>query len=298
VTSGLFAQFLRGLGSHDLIVQTADGTLLPGELGERIINHYTFFTAFKTPAEYRLVTDGRTLGTLPIDYPIVPGQFLIFGGTRWRVTSVDAQHNVIDLTPAPGGRPPLFRGTEIPVHDRVRQQMRDIYRSGDIPSYLDAAARDLLKEARANFARLGLVESQVIACGGDALLFPWMGSRVMNTIYLQLQRYGRSVTLDGLAISVDDCEPRELYRLLRKVVAEGPADGPSLAADASNKVVEKYDAFLPEELLSLDYASRRLDPIGAWETLRGILEGAPTATQAQVQHAPATTAPPKAPRSQ
>jgi len=275
VTTKLFARFLQGLGSHDLIIQTSDGTLLPGVAGERVVNHYSFFTAFKSPEEYRLVSGGRTLGTLPIDYPLVSGQFLIFGGTRWRVTSVDPKHNVIDLVPAPGGRPPLFKGTEVPVHDRVRQAMLDVYRSGDIPSYLDVAARDLLEEARENFARIGLVETQVIPNGSQTLLFPWMGSRVMNTIYLQLQGRGLDVTLDGLAIGIDDCDPRQLYDLLEEVVSEGPADGPTLASNASNKAIEKYDVFLPEALLSLDYASRRLDPAGAWKALRGILAARP-----------------------
>jgi ATP-dependent Lhr-like helicase len=34
-------------------------------LGEKIVNHYSFYTVFQTPEEYRLVTDsGQSLGTL------------------------------------------------------------------------------------------------------------------------------------------------------------------------------------------------------------------------------------------
>jgi superfamily II DNA/RNA helicase len=279
VDARMFAEFLRGLGAHDLIAQAADGTLLPGGVGERIINHYSFYTAFTTPEEYRLVSDGRTLGTLPIDYPVAEGQFLIFAGRRWRVTRVEPEQKVIDLVPAPGGRPPQFGGTGISVHDNVRQEMLKVYRSGDIPIFLDAGARGLLTEARANFARLGLVENEIIASGDQALLFPWMGSRVMNTLFLQLQQRGVDACLQGLAIAVDRHTPDQLRDLLRQVVAEGPADGAVLAAQASDQLLEKYDRFLPERLLAIDYASRQLDPVGAWSTARRIADGAPERRQ-------------------
>lgn len=299
VDARMFAQFLRGLGAHDLIAQATDGTLLPGGVGERIINHYSFYTAFTTPEEYRLVSDGRTLGTLPIDYPVGEGQFLIFAGRRWRVTWVEPEHKVIDLVPAPGGRPPQFSGTGISVHDRVRQEMLAVYRSGDIPVFLDATARDLLAEARANFARLGMAESAIIASGDQALLFPWVGSRVMNTLFLQLQQRGVGACLQGLAIAVDDHTPERLRAVLRELVAEGPADGPKLAAQASDLLLEKYDRFLPDGLLAVDYASRQLDPLGAWNAARRIAEGAPrearrrptSATGSPLGEAPVTVPP-------
>jgi hypothetical protein len=38
-----------------------------------------------------------------------------------------------------------------------------------------------------------------------------------------------------------------------------------LALCAGNKMLDKYDPYLSEELLAEDYASRALDPAGAWE---------------------------------
>ncbi|RYG48748.1 hypothetical protein EON79_03520, partial [bacterium] len=50
---------LRRLHEKKLIVQSSDGTLLAGEVGERLVNHYSFYSAFATPEEYRLVHYGR-----------------------------------------------------------------------------------------------------------------------------------------------------------------------------------------------------------------------------------------------
>ena len=91
-------------------MQSNDGLLLHGQLGERIVNHYSFYAAFTTPEEYRLVSGDRTLGTIPIDRPIVEGSFLIFGGRRWYVMEVDAVKKVIVLEPAKGGKAPIFGG--------------------------------------------------------------------------------------------------------------------------------------------------------------------------------------------
>lgn len=268
VDASMFATLLRSLGDHDLIAQARDGTLVHGGLGERIVNHYSFYTAFTTPEEYRLVTDGQTLGTLPISYPLSEGAFLIFAGQRWKVTAVDPAHKVVDLVPAPGGRPPIFFGTGASVHDCIRQEMFNVYCSGDLPTFLDSTARDLLIEARANFARLGLVEKHVIAYGKDTLLFCWVGDRVMNTIVLQLRAKDLRVSQEGLAITGTNCGPNDLRDVLAALVAEGPADARQLATTVADKLGEKYDRFLPEELLIVDYASRHLDSIRAWDTLK------------------------------
>ena len=59
VDQTLFMKLLRQLGQEDPIQQTHDGLLLLGIKGEKIVNHYSFYTAFKTPEEYRIVTSGK-----------------------------------------------------------------------------------------------------------------------------------------------------------------------------------------------------------------------------------------------
>ena len=66
----MIADSLRSLGCHRLIMQASDGLLLHGLLG---VNHYSFYTAFITPEEHRLVSGDRTLETLPINRPVAGG---------------------------------------------------------------------------------------------------------------------------------------------------------------------------------------------------------------------------------
>ena len=85
VTQAQFVTLLRGLGQNDVITQASDGTLLLGPLGERAVNHYSFYAAFTSPEEYRLFMNGRALGTVPADHTLYAGVLLIFGGRRWKV---------------------------------------------------------------------------------------------------------------------------------------------------------------------------------------------------------------------
>lgn len=65
-----FAAVLRSLAAARVIEQASDGTLLLGAVGERTVAHYSFFASFQTGAEYRLVADGKPLGTVPIESPL------------------------------------------------------------------------------------------------------------------------------------------------------------------------------------------------------------------------------------
>ena len=267
-----YAALLRSLAAHDLIVQSPDGALLLGGRGERLVNHYSFYAAFVTAEEYRLVSGGRTLGTLPVEYPLEVGMFIIFAGRRWRVTAVDVERRVIEVVAAAGGRAPRFSGSGPPVHEAVRREMFAVYTATDVPAFLDARARDLLDEGRAHFARHGLRERPLVAAGGDTLLFPWTGDRIQNTLALQLRARGLIVSNDGPALTIGRGAPEVVAGLLVELARSGPPNGELLAATVANKATEKYDRFLDEDLLRADYASRELDPAGAHRVLTDIVK--------------------------
>jgi len=149
--------------------------------------------------------------------------------------------------------------------------MSRIYRSEDIPVFLDRTALDLLQEGRENFFRLALDNRYLVRDGKHTLLFCWMGSQAANTICLLLRNQGLAVEPDGIAIMVRDISPEKLLEQLKAVVGMGPADAVELAAIVEDKVMEKHDCFLNEELLCWNYASSYLATDRAWETLKEIV---------------------------
>lgn len=268
--SQMFAEFLRSLGEQRLIMQANDGLLLHGQMGERIVNHYSFYTAFSTPEEYRLVSGDRTLGTLPIDRPVEVDSLLIFGGRRWLVVEVDSTKKVIVLKPAKGGVPPIFGGQAGWVHDRIRQEMFAVYTERSVPVFLDTRAKELLVEARENFNRFDLANTRMLSQGSTTYLFCWMGDRVMDTLAAMLRSKGMKAVNEGIAIVVSSASPDELENCLRALLKEGLPVTYELARSIANKATEKYDLFLTDELLSADYAASRLDAEGAFNAIEEI----------------------------
>lgn len=267
VDEAMFVQFVRSLGRSGLVTQANDGTLFLGEQGERRVNHYSFYTAFITPEEYRLEADGRVLGTLPVAFAVLPGMYLIFGGRRWRVIHVDSSRRVIALEAASGGRAPRFSGGGALVHDRVRKEMLAVYESDVTLAYLDAAALGLLGEARASFSRLGLGQSSVVAHGKDSLVFPWAGDSIMDTLVLFLRGCGLDADRDGICICVRETAPASLWEHLSTASTADLIDVVALARGVANKQTEKWDWALSDELLAAEYASRRLDGKGMQESV-------------------------------
>jgi len=271
VSTALFVTLLRALRAADLLSQAGDGLLLLGTAGERLVNHYSFYAAFRTAQEYRLIASGRTLGSLPVSYLLMPGSLLIFGGRRWKVLSVDTRAKIVELVRSSGGRVPKFTGSGGEIADRIRREMLAVYKTSSVPVYLNASAARLLAEGRANFARFGLDSDPVLEWGADTLIFPWRGDRIMSTLAVALTTTRVDVAPDGVCLTMTGASRAEAIARLQALAASGPGDPLTLAAGVQTKIVEKYDDFLSDELLDIANAARSLDVDGAWHALTSLL---------------------------
>ena len=256
------------MGAEDLLMQSADGTLLHGELGERIVNHYSFYTAFTTPEEFVLAVDGKIIGTLPIDRPISDGSYIIFAGRRWRVLNVDMESKRIDLARSAGGRAPSFGGTPGVVNDVVRAEMFDLYCGSDVPIYLNAEARTLFEEGRQNFRDQDLNRTAILQDGDNALLFPWAGDIAMDTLAAMCTYEGIQTEREGICLTARRADAEMLQSLLNRLASSPEPSDRELALGVENKVTEKYHQYLDHALLSLDWGSQRLETRAAMQLLQ------------------------------
>jgi ATP-dependent Lhr-like helicase len=258
-----FSTLLRALGARDLITQDHGGSLLPGILGERLINSFDFYSAFTTEQEFRIVAQGRTLGSLPVKRPLTPGQRIIFGGRRWRVRDVDAQGKVMYVAPDRGGVPPNFNGIGGAVHDRVRQEMRRVIEEPEPISFLDHGAAELLEEARAWYSSGGLKTNRWLIEGGGILLLGWRGDAAHDALALLLTAQGMHTSNEGVAMRTYSTDLKRLVALLGQI-GSGPVPGLSdLKIRPEHAIREKWDWALPDELRLRSYASAQLDLPGA-----------------------------------
>ena len=267
-----FILLLRELAKKEVLIQTPTGLLLHGEIGEQIVNHYSFYAAFSSEEEYRLIHGGKTLGSLPLSQPFEEGTHLIFAGKRWKVLSLDIEKKLIIVMPALGGKIPQFDGNSISVDDGVRREMHQILSETNPIQFLDATASLLLEEARATFRRMGL-DTQVILVNANIVqLFLWRGDRIMNTLVLMLNRAGFNAENAGLSIDIKTTNPEKLFDSLRDLAASPPPDPITLVNKVINKHLEKWDQLLPDELLAKNYSSFKLDVIGGHEVIKSLVQ--------------------------
>jgi ATP-dependent helicase Lhr and Lhr-like helicase len=260
-SKGDFGELVRHLGAKDLVMQDSSGLLLHGPLGEKFVNHYTFYTAFATEEEFRIVTGNRTLGTLPVANMLTVGQFIMFAGKTWRVEEVDDERKVILVSRARGGKPPIFSPRSGRTHTRVRQRMRKLLDAAEQPQFLDPAARRFLGEARATYTAAGLGNRYLIDQGTDALVLTWLGDSANEALACLLQRRGFDVAVAGPGLMVRKRRP-DMEDIIDALYDAGVDEAPPLEVlleKAHNLDREKWDWALPLPLLQRSYASLYLD---------------------------------------
>jgi ATP-dependent Lhr-like helicase len=268
-----FLDLLRGLAAREVIQQVGDGDLILAPKGERIVGHYSFYAAFATPEEYRLIADGVEIGSLPISFSPPEGSHLIFGGRRWTVLSVDHERRVILVRPSEAGRVPVFHGGGGEIHDGIRARMREVYASEEMAAYLDPTAGRLLNEGRRAFRELGLDRRQLIEQPHAAMLFPWAGDRVMNTLALGLALSGCPAHREGVAVVAPDKSAGELADALHTAFVEDEPDATAIATQVGTLELEKHHWLIDEGLLVRDFATSHLDVAGATRFATAALEG-------------------------
>lgn len=265
VDQTLYGSFLKTLGEQDLISQTQDGQLILGNRGEKFVEHYTFYTAFNTSEEYRLECDGRVLGTVPIDKPLVVGQLVIFAGKRWEVLQVNAEKKLITLKLATGGRPPKFGGGGQMVHDIVRQEMLRVYKQRMLPIYLNKEAKIIFDEGIECFHALGLDKINVLQIGNTVHILPWLGDQVTNTITVLLRGEGLSADSFGGVIDIGNSSIESFSKAVKAIRSKSKPNPVELANKVPDTIIEKHDPVLPKEMRALGYGARFFDVDGAWE---------------------------------
>ena len=252
---------VRHLGEKELLVQDSSGVLLHGLVGEKFVNHHTFYAAFSSDEEYRVVAGGGTLGTIPVSQMLTTGQRILFAGKTWRVDEIDEEQKAIFVTRSSGGVPPSFSGGAGRVHTRVRQQMRQLLESSEMPEFLDQTARRFLAEGREAYAARGLAHEVAIDQGEQVQILTWLGDAANEALACLLRGRGYVAAHSGPGIEVFKGQ-NGIDAVVDAMLDAGMDEPPpldTLLEDVNNLQREKWDWALPDLLLRKAYASLHLD---------------------------------------
>lgn len=271
VSKSDFVVLIRAMGERELLMQDASGVLIHGRLGEKFVNHFTFYAAFPDEEEYRIIANGSTLGTLPVDQLLMPGQRILFAGKTWLVEGIDDEKKAIYVRRASANQPPLFKGEGGRAHTKIRQRMRDLLASSEPLIYLDAVARRFLNEGRENYARRKMATTVLRDAGDSVRIFTWLGDATNEALaclltYRNFQAYHTELGVE--VRKTRNLGAGDIEDALHDIALDAPPSPEDLLKGAKNLAREKWDWVLPEHLLAQGYATSHLDIDEALDWLR------------------------------
>ncbi|MGN0287611.1 MAG: DEAD/DEAH box helicase [Atopobiaceae bacterium] len=268
VTTDDFRVLLQHLLQIDHIERTESGGLIVGLAGERVTNNFKFYAVFAEDEEFTVRSESQELGTIVQPPPV--GERIAIAGAVWVIEEIDYKRHLIECTQVKGKVPAYFGMVAGDVNTRVLERMRQALREDTMYPYLRRNARARLAQAR-HVARNAHVDTEPLVClGGTSwCLFPWLGSYA----FLALERFLKLKCADELGLKgLDSSRPyfmqftmrasgREFYEVLKRHAAEG-VDPMDLLYPSEVPYFDKYDEFVPEELVRKGFAYGVLDVQG------------------------------------
>ncbi len=271
-----FRTLLLHLIETDHVEQTERGGLIVGLAGERLTNSFKFYAVFQENEEYTVRSESQELGTIVMPPPA--GERIALAGHVWVVEEVDHKRHLVYCTQVKGRVPAYFGDCPGNIKTKVLERMRAVLREDAVYPYLMRNAVARLAQARHVAANAGIDREPLVCLGGDYwCLFPWLGSYA----FLALERFLKLRCADRLGIKgLDASRPyfiqfrmapgmdEETFFRVAKEEAAVDFDPMELVYPGEVPLFEKYDPYLPEELVRKGFAYGVLDVAGMRERVR------------------------------
>lgn len=271
ITQEDYRVLLRHLIATDHIQQTEQGGLIVGLAGERVINSFKFYGVFQESEEYTVRSESQELGTVVSPPPV--GEKLAIAGHVWQVLDVDHKRRLIYCQQVKGSVPAYFGQCPGDLHTKILERMRRVLQEDRQYPYLMKNAVARLEQARFTAAHSGAAEKPLINLGGNMwCLLPWVGTYT----FLTMERFLKIKCADRLGLrNLDSARPffiqftmkadeATFFRVLAEEIRK-PIDPMELVYPKELPLFDKYDEYLPEELVKKGFALGVLDVDGLRE---------------------------------
>lgn len=185
--------FLNYLLSIKHLEITENNTLIIGLEAEPILNHFEFYSVFTTPKEYSVRYDSEEIGTVHQKYPI--GEAFCLAGFSWRVKNLDEDSNCIYVEKLEGVSDNMwFCDCYTIIETKIMKRIQGLLESEDNYSYLSPNSKHLLNQIRYEAQYANIVGTPIVKVSDNTFyIFPWVGTKAMNVLYLFFKTGGFNV---------------------------------------------------------------------------------------------------------
>ncbi len=259
-----YRTLLISMLKEDYLEQTEEKTLIVGLKGERLTNSFKFYAVFKDTENYSVRCESDEIGTITTPPPV--GERFALAGRVWEVTELDVGRKLIYVKPVKGKMEISWPGDYGEINTRILQRMRKVLSEDVVYPYLKPNAAKRLAVARHIAKNTGMLSHSVISLGGMTYcMFPWLGTRSFRTLRKTLVKNAAALNISN--VEFEGCcyitfryEGDGIKRFTDRLndICKDGVDKESLISKSESPVFEKYDDYIPGELLRLAYAADRL----------------------------------------
>lgn len=264
-----YRTLLVSMLNHDFLEMIEEKGLIVGLAGERLLRSFQFYAVFKDSEDFTVRAgdpekgSAEEIGTITTPPPV--GDRFALAGRVWEVEELDIPRKLIYVHPVAGKMEVSWPGDSGAIHTKILERMRRVLTEDTVYPYLKPNAAHRLEVARHLARNTGVGERMLIHLGGSTwCLFPWLGTISFRTLRRFLAKHAKELGISG--IEFEGCyyilfrmegDGKDFCRILARLAAGG-IDCNALVAPGELPVFDKYDAYVPGELLRAAYAADHL----------------------------------------
>lgn len=260
-----YRALLVSMINQEYIEMTECGGLIVGLAGERIINSYKFYAVFKDSEDYTVRSGSEEIGTITTPPPV--GDRFALAGRVWEVLETDIGRRLIFVKSVEGKMEVSWPGDSGEIHTKLLLKMRELLFNNREYKFLGENARMRLEKARHIAKNAKMDEKMLVFLGGQSFcLFPWLGTRSFRTAKRFLKRYASELGISDIqsesccyiTFKAKERSEKSLMLHINDIISRDGIDTFDLVSDGELPIYDKYDEYIPAELLRDAFATDRL----------------------------------------
>ncbi len=257
--------FLNYLLSIGHLERTEKNSLIVGLKAESILNNYEFFSVFAVPQEYSVRNESEEIGTVHKKYPI--GESFCLAGFSWRVKEVNEESSCIYVEKLEGiSSNKWFSDCCTVVDTKIMKRIQQLLKEEDTYSYLSPDSKRLLNETRYAALYANIVNESIVKLSdSNYYVFPWVGTKALNTLFLFFKSEGFDVELVELhflpiCLKIRNEKDEKRIQDTYNKAKTAPIDVKKFSLENDDIYIGgKYDSFVEFSLLEKEFLVDYLD---------------------------------------
>lgn len=257
-----FKTLLLSMLNRDILEMTEEKTLIVGLAGEKLLRSFRFYAVFKDTEDYTVRCESEEIGTITTPPPI--GDRFALAGRVWEVEELDIRRHLVYVKSVDGKMEVSWPGDYGAIHTKILERMKRVLEEDTVYPYLKPNAAKRLENARHVARNTGMLTHSLVHLGGYSwCLFPWLGTVSFRTLRKFLvSECGKRFRISGLeyegccymTFRMEDGNDYALISALSDAVRAHGIDRFALVSSGELPLFEKYDEYIPAELLRKAYA--------------------------------------------